>query len=235
MVDQFGAGHAAPVGLHGHDNQGFALHNTLAAAQAGATWVDSTVLGMGRGAGNARTEQLLAALGTDQQTLQPLLDLVARRFEPLMHKYRWGSSVRYAIAGMRRIHPTYVQRLRRAWSGTSRSNCAPWTPSLRTGRRRSPRRRWRTRSAMPLSDHVGERLEQALAADRLVVFDLDGVVVDSNELKVECMREALAEFGTELVDPYIHEFRRTFGRTRREHFLSFHRYHLGGEEAMGEI
>lgn len=87
---------------------------------------------------------------------------------------------------------------------------------------------------MPLSDHVGERLEQALAAHRLVVFDLDGVVVDSNELKVECMREALAEFGTELVGPYIHEFRRTFGRTRREHFLSFHRYHLGGEEATGE-
>ncbi|WP_329375303.1 hypothetical protein [Streptomyces sp. NBC_01483] len=111
LVDQFGAGQAAPVGLHGHDNQGFALHNTLAAAQAGATWLDATVLGMGRGAGNTRTEQLLAALGTDQQTLQPMLDLVARRFEPLMHKYRWGASALYAIAGMRRIHPTYVQRL----------------------------------------------------------------------------------------------------------------------------
>lgn len=40
-----------------------------------------------------------------------MLDLVARRFEPLMHKYRWGASALYAIAGMRRIHPTYVQRL----------------------------------------------------------------------------------------------------------------------------
>lgn len=111
LVEQFGAGQTAPVGLHGHDNQGFALHNTLAAAQAGATWLDATVLGMGRGAGNTRTEQLLAALGTNQQTLQPMLDLVARRFEPLMHKYRWGASALYAIAGMCRIHPTYVQRL----------------------------------------------------------------------------------------------------------------------------
>ncbi|WP_221351683.1 hypothetical protein [Streptomyces beigongshangae] len=111
LVDRFRTGQGAPVGLHGHDNQGFALHNTLAAAQAGATWLDATVLGMGRGAGNTRTEQLLAALGTDQRTLQPMLDLVARRFEPLMHKHRWGASALYAIAGMRRIHPTYVQRL----------------------------------------------------------------------------------------------------------------------------
>ncbi|QHA06973.1 HAD hydrolase-like protein [Streptomyces broussonetiae] len=87
---------------------------------------------------------------------------------------------------------------------------------------------------MPLSDHAGTRLEQALATHRLVVFDLDGVLVDSNELKVECMREALAEFGPELVDPYVHEFRRTFGRSRREHFLAFHQDHLGGEQATGE-
>lgn len=87
---------------------------------------------------------------------------------------------------------------------------------------------------MPLSDHAGTRLEQALATHRLVVFDLDGVLVDSNELKVECMREALAQFGPQLVDPYIHEFRRTFGRSRREHFLAFHRDHLGAAQATGE-
>ncbi|WP_221351680.1 HAD family hydrolase [Streptomyces beigongshangae] len=86
---------------------------------------------------------------------------------------------------------------------------------------------------MPLPDHTGARLEQTLATHRLVVFDLDGVLVDSNELKVECLEEALAEFGPELVDPCLHEFRRTFGRSRREHFLAFHRDHLGGERATG--
>ena len=111
LVGQFRAGQDSPVGVHGHDNQGFALHNTLAAAGAGATWLDATVLGMGRGAGNTRTEQLLAALGTTEVELHPLLALVARGFEPLMHKYRWGASALYATAGMRRIHPTYVQRL----------------------------------------------------------------------------------------------------------------------------
>ncbi|MEU9967636.1 HAD family hydrolase [Streptomyces malaysiensis] len=87
---------------------------------------------------------------------------------------------------------------------------------------------------MPLSDRAGERLDRTLATHRLVVFDLDGVLVDSNELKVECVREALAEFGPELVDPCVHEFRRTFGRSRREHFLAFHQDHLGGEQATGE-
>jgi phosphoglycolate phosphatase-like HAD superfamily hydrolase len=87
---------------------------------------------------------------------------------------------------------------------------------------------------MPLSDHAGARLEQALATHRLVVFDLDGVLVDSNELKVECMRETLAEFGPELIDRYVHEFRRTFGRSRREHFLAFHRDYLSSEQAAGQ-
>ncbi|MEU7178364.1 MULTISPECIES: hypothetical protein [Streptomyces] len=111
LVALFRTGQDAPVGIHGHDNQGFALRNTLAAAEAGATWLDATVLGMGRGAGNARTEQLLAALGTAPDTLQPMLDLVARRFEPLRDTHRWGAGALYAIAGMRRVHPTYVQRL----------------------------------------------------------------------------------------------------------------------------
>ncbi|MFE7660969.1 HAD family hydrolase [Streptomyces celluloflavus] len=71
-------------------------------------------------------------------------------------------------------------------------------------------------------------LEEALADHTAVVFDLDGVLVDSNELKVDCVRDALAAFGPELVDPFVDEFRRTFGRTRREHFLAFHRDYLGG-------
>ena len=37
------------IGVHTHDNLGLALQNTLAAHEAGATWLDSTVTGMGRG------------------------------------------------------------------------------------------------------------------------------------------------------------------------------------------
>lgn len=51
------------VGLHAHNNLGLALANSIAATEAGATWIDSSVLGMGKGSGNLRTEQWLAYLG----------------------------------------------------------------------------------------------------------------------------------------------------------------------------
>ena len=50
------------VGLHAHSNSGIAVANCLTAISAGATLVDSTFQGMGRGAGNPPTEQLLLAL-----------------------------------------------------------------------------------------------------------------------------------------------------------------------------
>jgi 4-hydroxy 2-oxovalerate aldolase len=45
-----------PIGIHAHDNLTFALCNTLTAIDCGVNWVDSTVLGMGRGPGNVKTE-----------------------------------------------------------------------------------------------------------------------------------------------------------------------------------
>ena len=60
-----------PIGVHTHDNLGLALANTLSAADGGATWLDSTVTGMGRGPGNARTEELAIELGAVTQTDSP--------------------------------------------------------------------------------------------------------------------------------------------------------------------
>ncbi|MBO1337173.1 hypothetical protein [Streptomyces sp. VRA16 Mangrove soil] len=57
----------AAIGLHAHNNLGLALANAIAAVDAGATWIDSSVLGMGKGPGNLVTEQWLAYLGRDGQ------------------------------------------------------------------------------------------------------------------------------------------------------------------------
>ena len=46
-------------GFHAHDNCGLALKNSLCAISNGAKWIDSTIMGMGRGAGNVSTEDLL--------------------------------------------------------------------------------------------------------------------------------------------------------------------------------
>lgn len=50
------------IGFHGHNNIGMAIPNTLAAWDAGATWLDASLMGMGRGAGNAYLETLVALL-----------------------------------------------------------------------------------------------------------------------------------------------------------------------------
>ncbi|KPI04352.1 pyruvate carboxyltransferase [Actinobacteria bacterium OK074] len=56
------------IGLHAHNNLGLALANAIAAVDAGATWIDSSVLGMGKGPGNLITEQWLAYLGRGRRT-----------------------------------------------------------------------------------------------------------------------------------------------------------------------
>ena len=52
----------ARIGFHGHNNLLLANANALSAARAGASLVDTTLLGLGRGAGNAQTEALLVAM-----------------------------------------------------------------------------------------------------------------------------------------------------------------------------
>ncbi|TDC83977.1 HAD family hydrolase [Micromonospora sp. KC606] len=66
-----------------------------------------------------------------------------------------------------------------------------------------------------------------LAGYDTVVFDLDGVVVDSNELKIAALTKALADLDPNVVRPFLDQFRCTFGRTRREHFASLYAEHLG--------
>lgn len=45
-----------PVGFHAHNNLGCATANTLAAIESGAEFIDASLCGMGRGAGNTQTE-----------------------------------------------------------------------------------------------------------------------------------------------------------------------------------
>lgn len=109
IIDLLRQGWKGALGIHAHDNRALAHANTLAAISAGATWVDGTVLGMGRGPGNARIEYLAMQRGSGN--LSPLLQLVSQRFQPMQQLYGWGSNPYYYLAGMHGIHPTYVQEM----------------------------------------------------------------------------------------------------------------------------
>lgn len=51
-----------PIGHHSHNNLGVAVTNSLAAIEAGATFIDGSLSGLGAGAGNTPTETLIAVL-----------------------------------------------------------------------------------------------------------------------------------------------------------------------------
>ncbi|WP_298139763.1 homocitrate synthase [Acidiferrobacter sp.] len=51
-----------PIEMHAHDDLGLATANTLAAVQAGARYVNTTVNGLGERAGNASLEEVVVAL-----------------------------------------------------------------------------------------------------------------------------------------------------------------------------
>lgn len=66
------------IGFHGHDNLGLAVANSLYALEIGCDIVDSSLQSLGRGAGNASTEQLIALL-------LRLAPSCGYRLGPLMH------------------------------------------------------------------------------------------------------------------------------------------------------
>lgn len=102
-----------PLGIHTHNNMGKGLANTLTAKQLGVTWLDSTITGMGRGAGNTPTESLLATLDKvgSPYNAKPIYELVIRHFEPMQKKYGWGSNLLYFLGAQNDVHPTYIQNL----------------------------------------------------------------------------------------------------------------------------
>lgn len=101
------------LGIHTHNNMANALSNCLTAKNAGVKWLDVTVTGMGRGAGNAETEKLLAVMSQDEckYNATPVYDLAIRHFEPMKKIHGWGSNLLYFLGAQNNLHPTYIQNL----------------------------------------------------------------------------------------------------------------------------
>ena len=131
LVDSFGAlypyhvrylvhkymnylGERIKVGVHFHTNQQQAFANSIAAIDEGVDFVDATLHGIGRGAGNCPLELLLFYLDNPKYNVRPILDLV-EEFAAMRDELRWGYHLPYAISGFFNIHPrSAIDRMARA-------------------------------------------------------------------------------------------------------------------------
>lgn len=104
-----------PLGFHGHDNLSLANANSLAAAMSGARFVDTTLDGIGRGAGNAVTETFAAALHTqghrgtyDFRALGQLSEAAVRPLEQLHDDRSYQ-----LVGGVTRTHSSFFPLITR--------------------------------------------------------------------------------------------------------------------------
>ena len=93
------------LGIHAHNNMQLAMSNTITSMIEGATFLDTTMLGMGRGAGNCPTEILVAFLKNPKYRLLPILDVIQKHIHPLQKNIDWGYHVPYLITGALNEHP----------------------------------------------------------------------------------------------------------------------------------
>ncbi len=93
------------IGIHCHNNQQLAFANTIAGIIAGINYLDATLYGIGRGAGNCPTELLLSFLKNPKFNVRPLLEAIETQILPWEEKIDWGYYVPYMVTGILNQHP----------------------------------------------------------------------------------------------------------------------------------
>ncbi|MBQ2819527.1 MAG: aldolase catalytic domain-containing protein [Clostridia bacterium] len=94
------------IGFHAHNNQNLAFANTIETMSYGLSYMDATVQGIGRGAGNCSTELLLGFLKNPKYNLYHLLIFIEKYMKPLRESgVKWGYDLQYMFTGMLNRHP----------------------------------------------------------------------------------------------------------------------------------
>ncbi len=93
------------IGAHFHNNQQLAFANTISGIINGVNYLDATLNGIGRGAGNCPLELLLSFLKNPKFKVRPLMQCIEEEIFPWAKKIDWGYSIPYMITGIMNQHP----------------------------------------------------------------------------------------------------------------------------------
>ena len=100
------------IGIHAHNNIQLAFANTIESKNNGVTFLDVTISGLGRGAGNCAMELLIGYLNNPKYKLTPVLDFIENYIVPLEKELDWGYSIPYMVAGQLVQHPRNAMKAR---------------------------------------------------------------------------------------------------------------------------
>lgn len=107
------------AGFHGHNNLDLVNANNLSALDAGAEFVDATLRGMGRSAGNAQTEVMAYLLNRycdcERYSLFELFETIEKFLAPIMLKPQ-GQSTLDVVTGVSRFHSGFLPKFKRVIS-----------------------------------------------------------------------------------------------------------------------
>lgn len=94
------------IGIHAHNNQQLAFANTIESCAQGVSYLDATMSGMGRGAGNCPMELLLGFLKNPRYKLFPVIQFIENNIVPLKEAgVEWGFDIPYLLTGHLNQHP----------------------------------------------------------------------------------------------------------------------------------
>ncbi|MFP4521907.1 MAG: aldolase catalytic domain-containing protein [Fibrobacterota bacterium] len=102
------------IGVHCHNNQQLGFGNTIEGIIKGANYLDATLYGVGRGAGNCPLELLVGFLKNPKFNIRPLVEAAGKTIVPLQKEFEWGYRLPYMISGILNLHPLEAMEYLRA-------------------------------------------------------------------------------------------------------------------------
>jgi len=100
------------LGIHTHNNMQLAFANTLTAYHHGVTFLDASVYGMGRAAGNCNTELLVSYIPKTSYEIKPVLGIIEKHMLEMRQKWEWGYIIPYMVSGVLNEHPRVAMAYR---------------------------------------------------------------------------------------------------------------------------
>jgi len=103
-----------PMGFHSHNNIQMSYSNACAMLQFPTKrelMIDSSIMGMGKGAGNLNTELLLEHLNVfydKNYKLAPLLEVIDKVINQLHSEFYWGYAPEYYLSSANHCTPSYA-------------------------------------------------------------------------------------------------------------------------------